>query len=95
MYEQEVVTFHTKDPAGADVYHTNVMMAIGTDVAVVCVEAVPDPKERTHLLQRLSRHHKVRPERAWTIVPFGCSMGSSFMRMLRRVECHGEHSCLV
>ncbi len=27
---QELVTFRTVDPAGADVYHTNVMMAIGT-----------------------------------------------------------------
>ena len=56
---QEVVTFRTVDPAGADVYHTNVMMAIGTDVAVVCAEAVPDDKQRKHLLQRLRRHHKV------------------------------------
>ena len=56
---QEVVTFRTVDPAGADVYHTNVMMAIGTDVAVVCAEAVPDEKQRKHLLERLNRHHKV------------------------------------
>ena len=56
---QDVVTFRTVDPAGADVYHTNVMMAIGTDVAVVCAEAVPDNKQRNHLLERLNRHHKV------------------------------------
>ena len=56
---QEVVTFRTVDPAGADVYHTNVMMAIGTDVAVVCAEAVPDEEQRKHLLERLNRHHKV------------------------------------
>lgn len=56
---QEVVTFRTVDTAGADVYHTNVMMAIGTDVAVVCAEAVPDDKQRKHLLERLSKHHKV------------------------------------
>ena len=35
------------------------MMAIGTDVAVVCGEAVPDEKQRKHLLERLNRHHKV------------------------------------
>ena len=57
---QEVVTFRTVDPTGADVYHTNVMMAIGTDVAVVCAEAVPDERQRKHLLERLNRHHKVR-----------------------------------
>jgi hypothetical protein len=35
---------------GKPVYHTNVMMAIGTDVAVVCAESVTDDKERQHLL---------------------------------------------
>jgi hypothetical protein len=54
------VTFHTTDPAGAPIYHTNVMMAIGTDVAVVCAEAVEDAGERAHLLERLNRHHTVR-----------------------------------
>ena len=58
---QELVTFRTVDPAGADIYHTNVMMAIGTDVAVVCAEAVPDAAERAHLLERLRRHHTVLP----------------------------------
>ena len=32
------------------VYHTNVMMAIGTDVAVVCSESVKDERERKNLL---------------------------------------------
>ncbi len=41
-------------------YHTNVMMAIGTDVAVVCAESVPDDKERARLLAALRRHHQVR-----------------------------------
>ena len=54
------MTFSTTDPAGAPVYHTNVMMAVGTDVAVVCAEAVEDAAERAHLLQRLGRHHKAR-----------------------------------
>lgn len=42
-------------------YHTNVMMAIGTDLAVVCLESVGDDKERQHLRQRLGQRHKVRP----------------------------------
>lgn len=31
-------------------YHTNVMMAVGTGVAIVCADSVRDPKERQHLL---------------------------------------------
>lgn len=47
---KELVMFRSTDVAGAPVYHTNVMMAVGTDVAVVCVESVKDDKERKHLL---------------------------------------------
>ena len=46
---KELVTFHSHDKRGKAVYHTNVMMAIGTDVAVVCLESVQDHKERQHL----------------------------------------------
>lgn len=57
---RDLVTFHSTDETGSAVYHTNVMMAIGSDVAVVCAEAVPDAKERRHLLASLRRHHEVR-----------------------------------
>jgi len=58
---QELVTFTSTDEAGFPVYHTNVMMAIGTDVAVVCAESVPDARERERLLAALRRHHHARP----------------------------------
>lgn len=56
---RELVAFTSKDQRGHPVYHTNVMMAVGTDVAVVCADSVPDEKERQHLLSRLRRHHEV------------------------------------
>jgi hypothetical protein len=43
------------DARGKPVYHTNVMMAVGTGVAVVCAESVADARERQHLLASLSR----------------------------------------
>ena len=49
MGYKELVSFRSSS-AGKPIYHTNVMMAIGTDVAVVCLEAVPDHRERKHLL---------------------------------------------
>jgi len=58
---QELVTFTSTDEAGFPVYHTNVMMAIGTDVAVVCAESVPEARERERLLAALRRHHHARP----------------------------------
>ena len=59
MGYRELVTFHTTDATGLPVYHTNVMMAVGSDVAVVCAEAVADDKERRRLLTSLRRHHEV------------------------------------
>jgi len=41
-----VVAFRATDGAGAPIYHTNVLMAVGTRVAVWCAEAVEDPAER-------------------------------------------------
>ena len=57
---RDLVAFSSTDAAGFPVYHTNVMMAVGTDVAVVCLESVADPKERRHLLASLRRHQEVR-----------------------------------
>jgi hypothetical protein len=56
---KEVVAFKSTDARGARVYHTNVMMAVGTGVAIVCDESVADAKERQHLLSKLSKHHEV------------------------------------
>lgn len=47
---KDLVTFHSFDKRGKSVYHANVMMAIGTDVAVVCGASVTDDKERQHLM---------------------------------------------
>ncbi|KAI8464479.1 MAG: Amidinotransferase-domain-containing protein [Monoraphidium minutum] len=55
----ELVTFHSADMRGKPVYHTNVMMAVGTGVAVVCADSVSDASERRRLLSALSRHHEV------------------------------------
>ena len=56
---QDLVTFHSTDRQGSSVYHTNVVMAIGTDVAVVCLESVTDSAERQRLKASLSVHHEV------------------------------------
>eukprot|EP00898_Chlorokybus_atmophyticus_P001324 jgi/Chlat1/2192/Chrsp17S02756 len=59
MGYSEVVSFMATDSKGLPIYHTNVMMAIGTSVAVVCLESVEDPVERQHLLSRLQASHEV------------------------------------
>jgi hypothetical protein len=44
--DYDVVTFESVDGAGRPVYHTNVMMAIGTAFAVVCGESITDRERR-------------------------------------------------
>ena len=53
----EVVTFRSADARGAPIYHTNVMMAVGTTVAVACLASVRDDAERGRLKAALERHH--------------------------------------
>ena len=45
----------TTGDASAPIYHTNVMLAIGTDWAVVCPDIIPDPTERQQVLDSLGR----------------------------------------
>ena len=56
---RDLVTFTSTDAAGGTVYHTNVMMAVGTDVAVVCLESVAHEGERARLAAKLAQTHTV------------------------------------
>lgn len=49
----EVLAFSAVDRAGQAIYHTNVMMCIGTDFAVVCSDAIVKREERDAVLARL------------------------------------------
>ncbi len=53
--EYDVIAFSGQDQAGRAIYHTNVMMALGEDFAVVCLEAIPAVDERLRVLTRLER----------------------------------------
>jgi len=50
-YSKEV--FFARDSAGDEIYHTNVMMSVGEDFAVVCLDSVTDIDERKSLVARL------------------------------------------
>jgi len=43
------VVFRAEDSGGKAIYHTNVMMALGETFVVICLDAVPDVKERQML----------------------------------------------
>ncbi|MBL7797058.1 MAG: amidinotransferase [Saprospiraceae bacterium] len=43
------VVFHAVDASGQDIYHTNVMMAMGETFVVICLDTVRDAQERRML----------------------------------------------
>lgn len=52
------ILFHAQTSGGKEIYHTNVIMSVGTDVAVVCMEVITKPDERTLLKETLDRSGK-------------------------------------
>lgn len=50
----ESITFIAHDRDGAPIYHTNVMMHVGTEVAAVCFESIPDSRDREKVRTSLS-----------------------------------------
>ncbi|MFQ6007250.1 MAG: citrulline utilization hydrolase CtlX [Woeseia sp.] len=53
--DYDIVAFDATDTSGAPIYHTNVIMNIGEELAVICDEAIPDSKQRTAVLARLGQ----------------------------------------
>ncbi|HRC27726.1 MAG TPA: arginine deiminase-related protein, partial [Alphaproteobacteria bacterium] len=53
-----LIPFRTRNHAGKPVYHTDVMMWIGTGVAGVCAECIV-PEDRAVVLEALIRTHEV------------------------------------
>ncbi len=56
--EYDYLLFDAFDTAGKEIYHTNVMMAIGTGYAVVCLDAVTDMGQREDLIGLLEESDK-------------------------------------
>lgn len=50
----EPMVFATEDELGRPVYHTNVVMTIGTEIAIVCLDAIADPARREEVRARLA-----------------------------------------
>ena len=49
----EPVTFRSESAPGRPIYHTNVMMCLGTNFALVGLEMIPDPAQRQTVQRRL------------------------------------------
>lgn len=55
----EPIIFDALDRLGRPIYHTNVVMCLGTGFCVICLESIPGGHEKDNLLKRLRAHHEV------------------------------------
>jgi hypothetical protein len=55
MLNYKAVLFKAVDTAGADIYHTNVLMCIGNTFAVICTECIKDAVEREKVIDSLEK----------------------------------------
>jgi hypothetical protein len=55
----ELISFTAKTVREKEIYHTNVIMAIGEETAVLCSEIIRDVNERKRVFNKLSVHHQV------------------------------------
>ena len=52
------IIFTAKDDEGQEIYHTNVMMALGEDFAVICLDTITDILERQDVIEALEETDK-------------------------------------
>jgi len=52
------VCFDAADEHGKAIYHTNVLMCVGSKFAVICLDSIPNPREKLAVKESLSNHHK-------------------------------------
>lgn len=53
--DYDVIVFTAKGQCGRAIYHTNVMMSLGEEFAVACLESIPEIDDRLRLTMRLER----------------------------------------
>ncbi len=84
----EKVVFHAVDAKGLDIYHTNVMMAMGETFVVICLDSVRDAAERDMLLEKFAATGK-------EIVDITLSQMNAFAGNMLQVRNNAGETILV
>lgn len=83
-----IVAFDAADADGAPVYHTNVVMGIGTRFAAVCLDAIPDAEQRADLRTRFEAT-------GHTVIPLTNEQRDEFAGNLLAVRGADDVECIV
>lgn len=55
QFSFEPMVFSAKDPSGFDIYHTNVLMCVGTDFVMIGLDMITNPGRRREIINRFER----------------------------------------
>ncbi len=80
--------FHSVNDEERELYHTNVMMSIGSHFAIVCLDAIPDKKEKKFVLKQLKETKK-------EIIPITLAQLEAFAANVLEVKGRDNQSYLV
>jgi hypothetical protein len=60
LLNYEPIYLHSVNEKQQAIYHTNVMMAMGDEYVVICLESIQDKHERAHVKEKLRQtHHQI------------------------------------
>ena len=82
----QAIVFLATDKNGRPVYHTNVMMCVGTDLTVVCLESIRDIRVREEFLRLLGKRD---------IVDISLEQMGSFAGNMLELQPFGERKPLL
>lgn len=82
------VLFKAVDADGTEIYHTNVMMHVGTDVAVVCLDAIKSDAQREKVEESIENTGK-------TIVEISFDQMNHFAGNMLELQNKDGDPCLV
>lgn len=84
----DAVVFNATDKNDNLIYHTNVMMAVGNQVAIICLESIKDGDERQKVVSRLISAGKV-------IVDISLDQVTRFAGNMLEVKSRNGHPIMV
>lgn len=82
------ILFHAADATGMPIYHTNVLMAVGEQFIVICLDAVPIAADKKLLLDKMEATHK-------TVIPITYEQMNHFAGNMLQVSTTTGEKLLV
>jgi len=84
----EAVSFHAHGADGSEIYHTNVMMSVGTGFAVICLASIRDNLERKMVVAKLDAGNL-------QVIDISLDQMNSFAGNMLEVAANGGRPLLV